>query len=242
MKRRLSPAQRHYIRVTAAQQAAVTEDEHGGPAPTSSTYELMLSKLKLDGARLKELQSVERKIDLKRHLLPEYLDYVAGVMDGDHGGQDEVFMRVLIWRIDVGDIRGALPMAAYALRHSLTPPDSFSRSLGCLLAEEVAEHALLIADGAADTPIELLLQTHILTDREDMPDEVRAKLHKATGRAYLAQIDPNAPQSTDMLQYEHALGYFHRALQLHEKCGVKKDIEAVERAMKKIAGQAPPAS
>ncbi len=235
MKRRLSPAQRHYIRVTAAQQAAVTEDEHGGPAPTSSTYELMLSKLKLDGARLKELQSVERKIDLKRQLLPEYLDYVAGVMDGDHGGQDEVFMRVLIWRIDVGDIRGALPMAGYALKHRLNPPDSFNRSLGCLLAEEVAEHAL--KQGVPEpVSLELLVATQALTADQDMPDEARAKLFKAIGRACLDLIDENAPQSSDKTWYIEAQTAFTRALELHEKCGVKSDLSQIERALKKIAG------
>lgn len=241
MKRRLSPAQRHYIRVTAAQQAAATEDEHGGPAPTSTTYELMLGKLNLDKARLKELQSVERKIELKRALIPEYLPYVTGVLEGDHGGQDEVFVRVLIWRIDIGDIRGVLPMAGYALKHGLTPPDSFNRGLGCLLAEEVAEHALKPGD-AEPVPLELLAATQAMTADQDMPDVARAKLFKAIGRACLSHIDENAPQSTDQVWYTTALEAFSRALALHDGSGVKGDIKSIDRALKKIADQASPAS
>jgi len=59
-----------------------------------------------------------------------------------------------------------------------------------------------------------------LTESEDMPDEVRAKLHKAIGYA-LNETDKPA-----------ALEHLIRALNLHEKVGVKKDIEVLEREIK----------
>ena len=63
-----------------------------------------------------------------------------------------------------------------------------------------------------------------------MPDEVRAKLHKAIGYG-LAASDP-----------AKALDHLRRALQLFANVGVKKDIERLERELKNSAtgGQSAP--
>lgn len=55
-----------------------------------------------------------------------------------------------------------------------------------------------------------------------MPDEVRAKLHKVMGYGL-----------RDNEQPELALNQLNRAFQLHERVGVKKDIERLERELKK---------
>lgn len=237
MARRLSHAQRHFIRVSASLAAAAAPDEHGGMAH-SSTYELMLSKLTQDRIRLKALQSVERKIEVKREVLPEYADYVAGVLAGGAGAQDDVLTRVMVWRIDVGDVAGALAIAEYVLRHGLMLPDNFNRTMGCLIAEEIAEQAMRQMDGDDPVRLELLARVQELTTTEDMPDEVQAKLKKAIGRTMLLEVSPDAPASTDKTWLEQALVNFQRAIELHDKCGVKKDIEGIERALKKIAAQA----
>ncbi|WP_040568224.1 phage terminase small subunit [Perlucidibaca piscinae] len=237
MNRRLSPAQRHFIRVTASQTAAAAQDEHG--EVTGSAYELMLAKLTQDRARLKAIQSVETKIAVKREILPEYADYVAGALVGGKGGQDEVLTRVMLWRIDIGDIAGALPLASYVLRYQLVLPDSFNRTMGCLIAEEIAEQALVAVAAGTPMALELLASTAELTTEQDMPDEARAKLEKAIGRTMLAQINPDAPASTDKTWLEQAIPHLHRALTLHDKCGVKTEIDRAERALKKIAEPAP---
>lgn len=69
-----------------------------------------------------------------------------------------------------------------------------------------------------------LLETIRLTDAEDMPDQVRAKLHKIAGYVYR--------DSGGTLEAMHHL---KRALQMNEGCGVKKDIERLATAMKKQA-------
>jgi hypothetical protein len=53
-----------------------------------------------------------------------------------------------------------------------------------------------------------------LTERADMPDIVRAKLHKITG--YVLR---------DAEQLPEALAHLQRAMQLDRTIGVKKDIE-----------------
>ncbi len=64
----------------------------------------------------------------------------------------------------------------------------------------------------------------------DMPDQVKAKIHKAAGRAGVANGEPAA----------ETILAFKRALELDKNVGVKKDIEQLERAIKKAAEQAEP--
>lgn len=218
-----SPARRHIERKAASLAGVV---DRAAERVNASAYELMLVSLKEDMRHLKTIQSIVKKVEAKRQMLPKYDAWCAGVMDSDAGLQDEVFTTVLCWRIDAGDFAGAIPMAEYAIRHKLTLPDRFARSLPCLLAEEVADNAL-----KGDTvPLDALRQIGLLTLDEDMPDEVRAKLHKAIGYAE-RETDPAS-----------ALENLKLALQLHDKVGVKKDIERLERELKRNVGEPDSAS
>lgn len=191
-------------------------------ARAASQYELMLMQLAEHRRRLKQIQSIERKIELKRQLLPEYVAYVQGVLEADSGRQDDVLMTVLVWRIDTGDIEGALEIAAYAIRHDLQTPDRYERSTACLIAEEVADTALKLMDGDTPIPPELITLTLELTMDKDMFDQVRAKLLKAQGLCLLKAGQQAA-----------AMEPLKRALELDDRCGVKKLIEVTEREIKK---------
>jgi hypothetical protein len=219
-----SPAKAHYLRHIAAAEAAKAAPD--APMENATGYELMLAKLAQDKRRLKELQSVERKIEVKRTLLPDYAPWVEGVLSAGRGAQDDVLMTVLVWRIDVGDFAGALAIARYALHFGLQLPDQYQRTLPCLLAEEVADTALKATDAGLPVDLDSLDQVAQLTADEDMPDEVRAKLYKAGG---YAMRDTDKPTALRLLQ---------RALQLHDKVGVKKDIEHLEREIRNAAAAA----
>lgn len=216
-----SPAKAHYLRHVAAREAAAAAPD--ATMANATGYELMVAKLAQDKRRLKEIQSIERKIEVKRELLPEYAPWVDGVLAAGRGAQDDVLMTVLVWRIDVGDFAGALAIAAYALQHGLTLPDQYQRSLPCLLAEEFADTAIRAREAGNLVDSASLLAVAQLTAEEDMPDEVRAKLHKALGYS-LADTDKPA-----------ALQQLRRAIELHDKVGVKKDIERLEREIKNAA-------
>ena len=217
----LSPARRHRMRV----QAETETQRNANPLRHATGYEQMLVKLNEDKRRLKKIHSVERKAELKRQMLPEYLPWIAGVMSGGRGAQDAIVMTVMIWRLDTGDVSGALEIARYALQHGLVPPDGFKRdSLPYLLAEEVASAATRAWTAKEAVEITPLLETIRLTESEDMPDQVRAKLHKIAGYVY-----------RDAGGTLEAMNHLKRALQLNEGCGVKKDIERLATAMKKQA-------
>jgi hypothetical protein len=202
--------------VAAALVAATGEP--GQSLAGASRYELMLAKLATDRRRLKDVQSIERKRLVKLEVLPEYADYVAGALEGGRGAQDDVLVTVMVWRIDVGDHAGALAIAAYALTHGLTLPDQYERTLATAVAEEFAESALLALKAKQGFQVELLYQVADLTDKHDMPDVVRAKLYKAIG--YALDEYPSL-----------ALPYLRRALELHDKIGVKQDITRLEKAV-----------
>ncbi|MFM0644992.1 phage terminase small subunit [Paraburkholderia bryophila] len=210
-----SPAQRHYERVSAEQAAASAAP--GESLAGASAYELMLAKLAADRRRLKAIQSIERKIDVKRaELLPEYVDYVAGALRGGRGAQDDVLTTVMIWRVDAGDFSGALDIARYAIAHRMTLPDQYDRPLATAIAEEFAQAALAAFKLGDTFDADQLAEVMTLTSAADMHDQVRAKLHKALGKAL---------QDSDRAA---ALDHLRRALQLDERAGVKQDIARLE--------------
>ncbi|WP_404842410.1 phage terminase small subunit [Burkholderia vietnamiensis] len=168
----------------------------------------MRAKLATDQRRLKETQSIQRKVDIKREILPDYVPYISEVLERDSGGQDDVVTTIMLWRLDARDMGGAMDIARYAIRHGLKMPAHFDRTLPATVAEGFAD--------TADVPSGLLAEVIDLTASFDMVDQIRAKLFKAYGVA-LTAVDPNA-----------ALAAFRRAFELNDKIGVKRDIARLE--------------
>lgn len=218
-----SPARAHFIRKTAA--AANQAAADSAPRPDATQYELHLAQLAEHRRALHRIKSVQRKIEFKAKVLPEYMPYIEGVLKGDSGAPDDVVTTVMVWCIDTGDIVTALDIADYVLRHKLEMPDQYKRDAATVVAEETAQYALReLADNKSNVDASSLATklefTLFNTNAFDMPDEVRAKLRKAYGYA-LRESDPAV-----------ALEQLQKALALDPRCGVKKDIERLERALK----------
>ncbi|MNT44207.1 Phage small terminase subunit [compost metagenome] len=171
---------------------------------------------------LKGIQSIERKIEVKRTMLPVYQPWIDGVMQADRGGQDDVLVTVLLWTLDTGELESALPLADYVIRHGLATPDRYERSAATLIAEEVADTAIKLQEADNGPDLSLLMRYLDLLHRCDMFDQVRAKLHKAVGRA--CQAEGNKPRAVE---------HYRRAIELHDKVGIKKDLEVLEREVRK---------
>ncbi|MBL9384627.1 terminase [Klebsiella pneumoniae] len=174
----------------------------------------------------RRLRSNERKAEKKRELLPFYAPWVAGVLADGRGAQDDIVMTVMLWRLDAGDIAGALDIAPYVLRYGLT--SDHRRTTPYMLVEEVALAAQRLRDAGEPVDLALLLTTIDLTDGADVPDMVRARLHKVTGLTL-----------RDAGQSAEALAQFQRAMQLDRNAGVRKEIERLERALKPKPEAAP---
>ena len=207
---------RAHTRFIQGQEAART----GCNGRHAKGYDLMLLQLNEDRRRLKGVQSTVTKAQIKVEVLPKYAAWVEGVLSADGAQQDDVIMYVMLWRIDAGDYAGALTIGRHALKHSWVMPVG-KRTTATVLTEEMADAAKAAMLAGTTFDAELLLQTLDAVDGEDMPDQSRARLHKSIG---WVQTE-SKPVS--------ALNHLKQALQLDERCGVKKDIEQLERKLRK---------
>lgn len=220
-----TPAERRFNQARA--QAAAAAAGPGQTLAGGSAYELMLVKLDADRRRLKEIQSVERKIEVKREILPEYRDWVIGVLKGGQGAQDDVLTTVMIWCVDAGLYEEALTIARYVLAHGLTLPDQYERSVPTALVDEVSNAALSAQRSGAGFSLAVLEELEGLTATADMPDQARAKLHKALGVQYKAAG-----------RFADAIREFSRALELHDGAGCKRDLNEAEKLLKEQEAKA----
>ena len=259
----MSPAQRSFARKTAARLSA----RSAGPAsaatalaaPTAQSvgtddrqreYELQRAALGQDLGVLKNIQSISAKIEAKAAMLPKYDPWVDGVIEaavaaeaaGKLIGQDDVLVETMIWAIDCTDHVRAMPRVRAFFRNGMKLPQRFDRTPGCLVAEEFAETALkaMSSDKAHIADVFQLSEIAQITEDHDMPDPVRAKLHKAIGMAIERATD--AAEDGDIAAaggkkraYETARHAYTRALTFDEKSGVKKRIERLESQIKKLA-------
>lgn len=238
-----TPAQRHMARVLAQQEAQRTAaaDPFGGAS--GGQHQLMLAQLHAHQRQLKDIQSTEKKIEAKHKLLPQYQEYLAGVLAADAGMQDPVVTTLLVWLLDTGHYPPALELAAYCLRHKLQLPDRFNRNVPTLLLDEVSDAALKGQLHGVDA-LAILAQVDLLTHGLDAHDQARAKLHKAIGWAAMGKThtqDLNADEIKQLqLDKVHiALQHLQRATTLNDKAGVKKDVERLERRLKELQPNAP---
>lgn len=229
-----SPARAHLLA-----KMAVMANAEAGPdgAPQGSAYELMLGQLAAHRRTLKDIQSVERKIEAKRGFLAEYDGWVDAALAADSGARDQVLTTVLVWSIDAGLYARALKIARYAVRHRLDLPDQYERSLGTAMIDEFAQ-AALSNKLTGEEAMQVLTAVCELTDPLDAPDQARAKLYKALGYALIGKVNSNDLDldKVPVPVLQRALPILERALALFEGVGVKKDIERIDRQLKKKAG------
>ncbi|OCA54216.1 phage terminase small subunit [Photorhabdus namnaonensis] len=215
----LTPAQRHFQNVMAQRRGTQAN------ASDFTAYEQMLHRLRLDKVKLKSIQSKTVKAAVKQSLIGSYQGWIDGVLSADTGQSDDVITTLMIWNIDAGNLDDALRIAEYVLRHKLNMPDQFERTPATALVDEICDPVLVAFNRdprIAPIDVSLLLRLDAMTNAEDMPDPVRAKLFKAIG--YSLRLDSQALGS--------ALAYLQQAITLFGKIGVKRDIELLQRAIK----------
>lgn len=239
----MSLVSRHLARHAAAALAGAAPVALASAAPpvTNPEYAAMLEQLGEDLRRLSNTQSIELKVKTKAEMIGRYDDWVLGALVAGEQGkavQDEIVARMLVWNLDVQNWTMALQLGAHVLSHGLSLPEGYKRTPATLIAEEVAEASLKVVE-AVDHGT--LIATQTLTDGHDMPDEVRAKLMKAIGRKLMAEadaFDPDADGATaggKPALVNAALAALKRALVLDDGAGVKRDIENLERELKRLA-------
>lgn len=235
----LTPAQKHFDRVMAERRS-----NRGATTADRTAYEQVLFRLRMDKSDLSRIQSNAGKAKLKSERLPDYQPWIDGALAADTGQADEVISTVMVWAADAGDIAQALRIGQYVLRHKIPMPDQYHRTTATVLVEEICD-PILAAFKANPAKVTVSLDNlnalNGITIHEDMPDQVRAKLFKAMG--YTVRIDQDV--ESQQLAREH----LQAAIKLNAKIGVARDIELLDRNIKKLAaasgaegeGETPPA-
>lgn len=245
--RTLTPAQRHRARMQAEQAHAATPY---GKQIESSAHVLMLAALAADRRTLKGIESMQRKAAAKAQMLPAYLDWIAGALAVGGGADDAVVTTCMVWAIDAGAYALALNIAPYVLEHGLPMPDQYQRKAASVIVDELAD-AYLLGRWAAITyektaegytthqhgnagAAQLLASALAITEAHDLPDQARAKLRKAVAYAALGKVQTAETPDLDQMPrelLETVRDQLAAALALDALCGVKKDLERIERKL-----------
>ena len=215
----MTPAEKHRQRVLATKR---TSEDENASRKGANQYELMLMQLADHKRSLKQAQSIERKKEMKSKIVAEYDAYIDGVLEAQSGQQDDVLMTLLIWHIDAGNYDRALEIAEYAIIHDLQTPDQYERTTGCLIVEEISTAALASENDESPFSLETLNRVQDLTAELDMFDQVRAKFFRALAEAHEREGND-----------EEAIGYYEKALKLHERVGCKQALTALRKKVEK---------
>lgn len=230
-------ARKHYQQ-HQAKSAAESAAEFGTMQNTNA-YEQQLMQLNSDKNRLKNIQSKQNKVELKRQLLPNYKPYLHGILEVKPGVQDAVVTEMLVWSIDIGEYDFALDLAEYVLEHGLKLPDRFERSEACFITEDIADEFLKVlkTDVSIDITVIERLES-LITDesldksKRDMPDEVKAKLYLALGKAEMRLITGEQP--VDLVHATRARDFLDHACKLDDKCGGRTDLNKMTKLVSKL--------
>lgn len=230
-------ARKHYQQ-HQAKSAAESAAEFGTMQNTNA-YEQHLMQLNSDKNRLKNIQSKQNKVELKRQLLPNYKPYLHGILEVKPGVQDAVVTEMLVWSIDVGEYDFALDLAEYVLEHGLKLPDRFERSEACFITEDIADEFLKVLKTDVSIDITVLERLEsLITDesldksKRDMPDEVKAKLYLALGKAEMRLIA--GEQLVDLVHATRARDFLEQACKLDDKCGGRTDLNKMTKLVTKL--------
>ncbi|HBM8159195.1 Phage small terminase subunit [Acinetobacter baumannii] len=229
---------RKHFQQHQAKSAAETAAEFGTMLNTNA-YEQQLLQLNSDKNRLKNIQSKQNKIELKRQLLPNYKPYVEGILEVKPGVQDAVITEILVWAIDIGDYEFALDIAEYVLEHGLKLPDRFERSEACFITEDIADEFLktLKTDVAVDITVlerleQLITDESLVQSKRDMPDEVKAKLYLALGKTEMRFV--TGEELVDLVHVTRARDFLDQACKLDDKCGGRTDLNKMTKLASKL--------
>lgn len=229
---------RKHFQQHQAKSAAESAAEFGTMQNTNA-YEQQLMQLNSDKNRLKNIQSKQNKVELKRQLLPNYKPYLQGILEVKPGVQDAVVTEMLVWSIDVGEYDFALDLAEYVLKFGLKLPDRFERSEACFITEDIADEFLKVLKTDVHVDITVLERLEsLITDesldksKRDMPDEVKAKLYLALGKAEMRLI--TGEQLVDLVHATRARDFLDQACKLDDKCGGRTDLNKMTKLVTKL--------
>ena len=218
----MNPAREHKQAVLAAQSAQIGNLENLEP------YQKLQMQMAKDKQLLKAIKGIPDKAVAKAEMLPKYQVWLDQVLASRTAHKhDTVFVTAVLWMVDAGQIDRAVPYVEFAIEQQMQVTDEYQRSLTDLMIEEIAAQITAghnITLGNIEKIARLITETHPESGRHKLNiyDQVRAKYLKAAAEWHEEQGSQSHKQRAHHL-YQKALHYNPRA-------GVKKRIEALQKA------------
>ena len=164
----------------AAEKAGETPEKKIENAPV---HNQMQAKLDANLQELSTIKGTDKKVARKLELMGEYLPYIKGILKADTAAQDDVFMNLFVWAIDISEFALAMQMAAHAIKHDLKMPERYSRDVPAVIAEDIADS---VNKGDAEISVDQINEVLDLVKEKDLHDAVRSKINKAAGKINLS--------------------------------------------------------
>lgn len=226
----------------ASPAAALPSAAGGKGTPADRAAAEIALRLTHDLRRLKEIKSIDRKIEAKRQMLPQYKAWIMGVLSADAGVgtgiSADVVPTCMVWSIDVGAYDDALAIGEFLLRHHVAMPKRYERDVATILVEEIADAALKVQNTGKAFPLSVIDTADNLTNGLDIHDQVRAKLLKAIGIEQLRKAE-DIPAESSQVPLESALINLREAQRLFDRIGVKDRVKRAEKLLAAVSAAAP---
>mgnify|MGYP002130703393 FL=1 len=140
-----------------------------------------------------------------------------------------------------------MELAEFALRHNMIMPDAFKRNTATYVVETISEMFLkqLKTDAAVDISVleqveQLILNPDLDPKVLDMPNQAKAKLYLALGKATVKLIQSkDEPSDADLAHAQSAEAYLTSAFELDEKSGALGELKATRKFLDKFADRLP---
>ena len=170
--------------------------------------------------QLSNIRAIDKKVEFKKQWLPEFQGYIDACLAQSPAEQNHALMHLLVWAIDVEDLALAARIGQHAILNGMVMPERYKRTVAEVLAENIGEACIKNVDLAIEHA-DLLESITEMIRGEDIVNEAHAKIYKALGLG----LEESKPTE--------ALAAFKNALRLNVNVGVKKNIEKLERLLKR---------
>ena len=224
---------RHQAQLAAAKAAATGQVADA----TADSLHLQLIALEDDIARLRRLDRIADRVELKRtELLPKYRPFVEAYLAEGKTHSNPVLATITCWLFDVGELETGIAWALRCIELGQSTPDNIKRDWPHFVADTVLEWAEpMAADGHSVEPY--FSQVLELVDGSwKLNEQLTAKWFKAAGLNLLRGDDgkPNAALIADTDRLNAAGKWLAKAGRVWPNIGVKTQLERINMRMRAI--------
>ena len=168
----ITPALEHRLSMAMAVNAGATAEDLQLAFGVDPAVAQIMLRLTHDLRRLKDIHSIEAKIEAKRVMLPDYREWcelrlaAGAAAEGNEllsSGADDVLPTMMVWAIDTGNWPVALELAEHVVRFNVALPDRYKRSAPALIVEEISLYALKVQSRGDVFPLWVLERVAVLT-------------------------------------------------------------------------------